>query len=85
MKGHELKEWRKANGYKNQTALKEELQLGSRGTVSAWENSDKEIPRIVFLALHALEHCPELKKISGERKSGPSNKYELNRLTIKKY
>ncbi len=82
MKGHELKEWRKANGYKNQTALKEELQLGSRGTVSAWENSDKEIPRIIFLALQALKRCPDLKKVSGERKSGSSNKYELNRPTL---
>lgn len=74
MKGSELRKWRKANGYKNQAALQEELKLGSRGTIGAWENSLDELPRLVSLALEALERHPELREVSGTRASASEYK-----------
>lgn len=70
MKGSDLKEWRKINGYKSQASLQLELNLGSRGTVSAWENSKENLPRVVVLALKALERCPDLRNVSGHLSSG---------------
>lgn len=67
MNGHDLKHWRKANGYKNQDALQLELGIGSRRTISVWENSENELPRMLELALAALERCPDLRKVSGTR------------------
>lgn len=72
MNGADLKSWRKANGYKSQAALQLELKLGSRTTLSSWENSEDELPRILILALMALERCPDLRLVTGERKSGAS-------------
>ena len=70
MNGAELKAWRKANGYNSQAALQMELELGSRATLSSWENSKGELPRLIVLALTALERCPELKTVTGKRKTG---------------
>ena len=70
IKGSDLKEWSKCNGYNNQAALQLELNLVSRGTVSAWENSKDELPRVIVLALQALERCPKLRKVSGELSNG---------------
>ncbi len=53
--GRDIREWRKRNKYHTQADLQQELRIKSRGTVSAWENSDKPIPRILYLALMALE------------------------------
>lgn len=57
MTGAEWAAKRRRLGYSQQT-LMEELGIGSRQTISTWENSD-EVPRLAILALHALEHCPE--------------------------
>ena len=66
MRGKELKEWRKRNGYANQKALQLELDIKSRTTISNWENSEEKLPRTVELALIALEKLPELKTASGK-------------------
>lgn len=72
MKGSELPAWRKRNRYFNQDGLREELGIKSRSTISAWENSDDELPRTVQLALAALEELPHVRQIFGfeERKRG---------------
>lgn len=68
MKGNELPEWRKRNRYLRQEDLMKELNIKSRGTISAWENSDDELPRTVQLALMALEQLPLARKIEGKRR-----------------
>ncbi|WP_425102499.1 hypothetical protein [Tropicibacter sp. S64] len=65
MKGKELPAWRKRFGYPNQDGLRQELGIKSRGTISAWENSDAELPRTVQLALKALEDLPHVRTIFG--------------------
>lgn len=69
MIGNELAAWRKRNGYVSQAALQEELGVKSRGTISAWENSDEPLPRTLALALAALERLPELRRVAGSRTS----------------
>ena len=59
IRGTELREWRKRNGY-TQEELMLELGLGSRQTIITWEKSESPIPRTVELALLALEHLPGL-------------------------
>ena len=66
MTGSEMKAWRKRNGYSSQKMLQEELKLGSRATVSAWEAAEK-VPRLVELALTALETDPSLREFGGKR------------------
>lgn len=73
MNGADLKIWRQHNGYKSQSALQMELELGSRATVSAWENSTEELPRILQLALIALEKNPEARNVHGSRKTGATH------------
>lgn len=68
MTGAEMRAWRKRNDYASQSMLQRELKLGSRATVSAWEASE-EVPRIVELALHALERDPALRSEGGKRAS----------------
>ena len=68
MKGNELPTWRKQNGYPNQDGLRRELGIKSRGTISAWENSDNELPRTIQLALSALEELPHVRNIAGYEK-----------------
>ena len=65
MTGGELRAWRKANGYQTQEALQRELGIKSRGTISAWENASEPLPRLVELALKALERVPECRMIGG--------------------
>lgn len=65
MTGSELKAWRKANGYETQESLQRELGIGSRGTISAWENATDPLPRILELALIALQRVPESRVIGG--------------------
>ena len=67
MKGNELSAWRKRNRYFRQEDLMRELGIKSRGTISAWENSDDDLPRTIELALLALEQLPLARKIEGKR------------------
>ena len=66
MKGRDLREWRRRNGF-SQEELKEELELGSRQTVSTWERPEREVPRLVQLALHALEFDPSCRLRAGKK------------------
>jgi len=68
MKGKQLAEWRKRNGYFNQDGLRRELGIKSRATISAWENTETELPRIVQLALMAIEELPHARNIAGFEK-----------------
>ena len=68
MKGRDLPEWRKRNGYLNQDGLRQELGIKSRATISAWENSEEELPRMIQLALNALEELPHVRSIAGFEK-----------------
>jgi len=65
MTGSELARRRKQLGY-NQDRFIRELGVGSRQTLSSWENAD-DIPRLVVLALYALERCPECQETVGNR------------------
>ena len=67
MKGNELPAWRKRNRYFRQEDLMKELDIKSRSTVSTWENSEDELPRVVQLALRALEELPDARTIAGRR------------------
>ena len=67
MKGNELPAWRKRNRYPRQEDLMWELGIKSRGTISAWENSDDDLPRTIELALMALERIPLARTIDGMR------------------
>jgi len=66
MRGDELTQWRHRHGY-TQGALMIELGIRSRQTLSTWENSNSELPRVWQLALKALETFPELRKQDGKR------------------
>jgi transcriptional regulator with XRE-family HTH domain len=65
MKGSELVEWRQRNGY-SQVDLMKELAK-SRQTVSTWERPDAEVPRLVELALIALERHPDCRITAGQK------------------
>jgi DNA-binding XRE family transcriptional regulator len=65
MTGADLTAWRKTNGY-TQELLMKELEVKSRQTISSWEHSDR-IPRMVELALRALEYIPEYRQIGGKK------------------
>ena len=75
MYGGSLKEWRKRNNY-NQDTLMLELGIKSRQTISTWENSEDELPRMLKLALLALEHYPDCRTYHGK----PMNAVERKRL-----
>jgi DNA-binding XRE family transcriptional regulator len=66
MLGTELREWRKRNRM-TQDMLRMDLDLGSRQTIITWEKSDQPLPRIVELALLALEHLPQFRGVDGYR------------------
>ena len=61
MDGTQLRNWRIAHGYR-QSELMIELGIKSRQTLSAWENDAGEIPRLVELAIQAVEHVPECRR-----------------------
>ena len=67
MTGTEMKEWRHHNGY-TQDDLMLELGVKSRQTISNWEGSEK-VPRVVELALAALERDPNSRNIHGRERS----------------
>jgi transcriptional regulator with XRE-family HTH domain len=62
MRGRDLREWRKRNGF-SQEKLRQELNLGSRQTLNSWEHPEKEVPPLVEHALCKLE----LEPIFGQR------------------
>jgi transcriptional regulator with XRE-family HTH domain len=63
MTGCELRAWREKIGW-TQTDLMLELGIKSRQTMSTWERAEK-IPRVVELAIKALEHIEPSRKRSG--------------------
>jgi transcriptional regulator with XRE-family HTH domain len=67
MTGGELLAWRRRNDF-TQRDLMAELAIGSRQTVSSWENAS-EVPRIVELAVKALELDPGLRQRAGRKAS----------------
>ena len=66
MSGDELRTWRQRRGW-NQTDLMKELEVASRQTISTWELSAR-VPRIVELAIVALDQVEACRKISGFEK-----------------
>lgn len=73
MRGIDLKERRKRLGY-NQEYLMKELGIKSRQTISTWENTSESLPRILELALTALENVPECRNWHGRRASADRRK-----------
>ncbi len=63
MRGNELREWRQRLGW-TQSDLMEELEISSRQTLSSWENAE-EIPRLVELAIIALDQVEACRKRGG--------------------
>lgn len=69
-----LKEWRKRHGY-SQQSLMLELGIRSRQTISTWDNAkNDELPRMLQLALTALEMIPECRRVTGKQASAAENK-----------
>jgi transcriptional regulator with XRE-family HTH domain len=66
MTGAELKRWRENNGWK-QADLMIELEVASRQTISTWE-STQEVPRMVELAIVALDQVEACRNRSGYEK-----------------
>jgi DNA-binding XRE family transcriptional regulator len=64
MLGTDLPEWRKRNRF-TQDTLRLALGLGSRQTIITWEKSNDKLPRMVELALLALERLPDLRNVDG--------------------
>jgi DNA-binding XRE family transcriptional regulator len=63
MLGTELPEWRKRNGF-TQDTLRIALGVKSRQTIITWEKSTEPLPRLVELALLALENFPEQRNVT---------------------
>ncbi len=68
MQGLDLVQWRRRNGY-SQEELIMELGVKSRQTISTWENSEREIPRMVELAVRALELDANCRRLGGKKAS----------------
>jgi len=76
MQGRDLVAWRKRNAY-SQEELMRELGVRSRQTVSSWENSE-QIPRLVQLAVIALEINPSCRTRAGQRISASEKRRFLS-------
>jgi DNA-binding XRE family transcriptional regulator len=63
MLGTELSEWRKRNGF-TQDTLRIALGVKSRQTIITWEKSTAPLPRLLELALLALENFPEERNVT---------------------
>jgi DNA-binding XRE family transcriptional regulator len=63
MLGTELPEWRKRNSF-TQDTLRIALGIRSRQTIITWEKSTQPLPKLVELALFALEHFPDQRKVT---------------------
>jgi DNA-binding XRE family transcriptional regulator len=70
MRGTDLPAWRKRQGYTQETLM---IALGvkSRQTIITWEKSTKPLPKMVLLALLALEQIPEARFSYGDRFEDP--------------
>jgi transcriptional regulator with XRE-family HTH domain len=66
MKGSELRSWREHLGW-TQADLMTELEIGSRQTITTWERAEK-IPRLIELAIIALDQIEAARKRSGFEK-----------------
>jgi DNA-binding XRE family transcriptional regulator len=66
MLGTELVQWRKRNGF-TQDTLRMALGVKSRQTIITWEKSRDPLPRLVQLALFALENFPEERQVTALR------------------
>ena len=77
MRGPDLKDWRKRQGF-SQDDLMRELGISSRQTISTWENSDKELSRMLELALIALEEFPECRNWVGKKATADERKRMKN-------
>lgn len=64
MLGIELPDWRRRNRF-TQDALRMALGVKSRQTIISWEKSPVQLPRLVELALMAIEHIPEARAVDG--------------------
>lgn len=84
MTGSELKEWRKRNGL-SQSDLTKELGISSRQTISTWENSES-VPRVIELAVCALDQVESCRILGGYEKQFKSNRLANRHFdTWKKY
>jgi DNA-binding XRE family transcriptional regulator len=63
MLGTELPEWRKRNGF-TQDTLRIALGVKSRQTIITWEKQTDPVPRLVELALLTLENFPEERNVT---------------------
>lgn len=63
MLGIELPEWRGRNCF-TQDTLRIALGIRSRQTIISWEKSTEPLPRLVQLALLALEKFPEERRVT---------------------
>ncbi|MBR1214614.1 hypothetical protein [Bradyrhizobium sp. JYMT SZCCT0180] len=63
MLGTELPEWRSRNRF-TQDTLRMALGVKSRQTIITWEKSIEPLPRLVELALLALERFPDERKVT---------------------
>jgi DNA-binding XRE family transcriptional regulator len=63
MTGIELPEWRHRNRF-TQDTLRIALGIRSRQTIITWEKSTERLPRMVQLALLALERFPEERNVT---------------------
>jgi transcriptional regulator with XRE-family HTH domain len=66
MTGADLKRWRERIGW-TQADLMVELEIGSRQTIGTWESAEN-IPRLVELAIVALDQIEATRKRSGFEK-----------------
>jgi len=63
MLGTELPQWRAQNRF-TQDTLRIALGIRSRQTIITWEKSTEPLPRLVQLALLALENFPEERNVT---------------------
>jgi DNA-binding XRE family transcriptional regulator len=63
MLGTELPQWRAKNRF-TQDTLRMALGVKSRQTIITWEKSTEPLPRLVELALLALERFPDERKVT---------------------
>ena len=71
--GKELRKRRKRLGYTQETFIRE-LGIKSRQTLITWEKSEAELPRMVQLAVIALEKLPECQKVAGQKPTAHQRK-----------
>jgi transcriptional regulator with XRE-family HTH domain len=73
MDGNDLVKWRERNGY-SQEELMREVGIKSRQTMSAMENNKTLVPRMLVLALIALEGIPESRAHFGKKAKAKDEK-----------